>query len=200
MKLLENYKAKLKKKSKGSWASDIVFLLLIIALIFPTTRTPIIVFIKRATLFGPSVSEKDNFGKLNQNDLQWQLINDQNQTVRLADLNDKPVFINFWATWCAPCLAEMPSIEKLYMDYKDDVYFVIATYEDRALIDSFLQKQGLNFPVYRYQTKEPKLLQSKTIPATFILNTKAQIIVSEKGTSNWNSKSVRELLNKLIEL
>lgn len=199
MKLLENYKAKLKKKSKGSWASDIVFLLLIIALIFPTTRTPIIVFIKRATLFGPSVSEKDNFGKLNQNDLQWQLINDQNQTVRLADLNDKPVFINFWATWCAPCLAEMPSIEKLYMDYKDDVYFVIATYEDRALIDSFLQKQGLNFPVYRYQTKEPKLLQSKTIPATFILNTKAQIIVSEKGTSNWNSKSVRELLNKLIE-
>jgi len=199
MKLLENYKAKLKKKSKGSWASDIVFLLLIIALIFPTTRTPIIVFIKRATLFGPSVSEKDNFGKLNQNDLQWQLINDQNQTVRLADLNDKPVFINFWATWCAPCLAEMPSIEKLYMDYKDDVYFVIATYEDRALVDSFLQKQGLNFPVYRYQTKEPKLLQSKTIPATFILNTKAQIIVSEKGTSNWNSKSVRELLNKLIE-
>jgi len=199
MKLLENYKAKLKKKSKGSWASDIVFLLLIIALIFPTTRTPIIVFIKRATLFGPSVSEKDNFGKLNQNDLQWQLINDQNQTVRLADLNDKPIFINFWATWCAPCLAEMPSIEKLYMDYKDDVYFVIATYEDRALIDSFLQKQGLNFPVYRYQTKEPKLLQSKTIPATFILNTKAQIIVSEKGTSNWNSKSVRELLNKLIE-
>ncbi|MCD6090152.1 MAG: redoxin family protein [Bacteroidales bacterium] len=199
MKLLENYKAKLKKKSKGSWASDIVFLLLIIALIFPTTRTPIIVFIKRATLFGPSVSEKDNFGKLNQNDLQWQLINDQNQTVRLADLNDKPIFINFWATWCATCLAEMPSIEKLYMDYKDDVYFVIATYEDRALIDSFLQKQGLNFPVYRYQTKEPKLLQSKTIPATFILNTKAQIIVSEKGTSNWNSKSVRELLNKLIE-
>jgi thiol-disulfide isomerase/thioredoxin len=106
--------------------------------------------------------------------------------------------INIWATWCAPCIAEMPSIEKLYIDYKDDVHFVIATYEDKSLVDAFLQKQNLNLPVYRNQTKEPLLLHSKTIPATFILNTKGEIIVSEKGTSNWNSKSVRELLDQLI--
>jgi len=199
MKIIENYKAKLKKKSKWSWASDIVFILFIIALIIPTTRTPLVVFIKRATLLGPSVSENANFGKLNQNDLQWKLINDKGEEVRLSELSDKPIFINFWATWCAPCVAEMPSIEKLYIDYKDDVNFVIATYEKQSLINSFLQKHELNFPVYRYYIKEPKLLQSKTIPATFILNTEGKIIVHEKGSSNWNSKSIRALLDKLIK-
>jgi thiol-disulfide isomerase/thioredoxin len=198
MKFIENYKTKLKKKTKWSWVSDILFLLLIIALIFPATRTPLVVFLKRATLFGPSVSENDNFGKLSSNDLQWTFLNDKNESVRLSDLTDKPIFINIWATWCAPCIAEMPSIEKLYIDYKDDVHFVIATYEDKSLVDAFLQKQNLNLPVYRNQTKEPLLLHSKTIPATFILNTKGEIIVSEKGTSNWNSKSVRELLDQLI--
>jgi len=198
MKFIKNYKAKLKKKTKWSWASDIIFLILIIALIFPATRTPLVVFLKRATLLGPSVSENDNFGKLSSKDLQWQLLDENNQTVQLSDLSDKPVFINIWATWCAPCIAEMPSIEKLYLDYKQDVHFVIATYEDKNLIDAFLLKQELNLPVYRYLTKEPLLLQSKTIPATFILNTKGEIIVHEKGTSNWNSKSVRELLDQLI--
>lgn len=198
MSFIENYKAKLKKKSKWSWASDLIFFALIIALIIPSTRTPLVVFLKRVTLMGPSISENDNFGKLNQNDLSWQLINNKGETVRLSDLSDKPIFINFWATWCAPCIAEMPSINKLYLDYKDDIHFVIATYEDQALVDAFLEKHELNFPVYRYHIKEPKLLQSKTIPATFILNTKGEIVVSEKGTSNWNSKSVRTLLDRLI--
>lgn len=199
MSFIDNYKAKLKKKTKWSWASDIIFILLLIALLFPTTRTPLIVFLKRATLLGPSVSENDNFGKLSKNDLQWQLMNEKGEIIHLGDLSDKPVFINFWATWCAPCIAEMPSIDKLYADYKDKVHFVMATYEDQALVDAFLVKNELNFPVYRYLIKEPKLLQSKTIPATFILNTKGEIVVSEKGTSNWNSKSVRELLDRLIE-
>lgn len=198
MSFIENYKAKLRKKSKWSWASDIVFLLLIIALIIPATRTPLVVFLKRATLLGPSVSENDNYGKLNQNDLSWQLINDKGETIRLSELTDKPVFINIWATWCAPCIAEMPSIDKLHSDYKDNIHFVIATYEEKSLVDAFLDKHELDFPVYRYTSKEPKLLQSKTIPATFILNTKGEIVVSEKGTSNWNSKSVRALLDKLI--
>ncbi|MBN1651562.1 MAG: TlpA family protein disulfide reductase [Bacteroidales bacterium] len=198
MKFIDNYKAKLKKKSKSSWASDILFLILILALIFPATRNPIVVFVKKATLFGPSVSVHDNFGKLNSNDLQWQLINAEDQVVRLADLSSKPVFINFWATWCAPCIAEMPSVENLYLAYKDKVNFVLVTNENKALTDAFLQKQELNLPIYRYQSREPKLLSSKTIPATFILNKRGKIVVMEKGTRNWNSKNVRELLDKLI--
>ncbi|MFH0999796.1 MAG: TlpA disulfide reductase family protein [Bacteroidota bacterium] len=198
MHIMEKYFARLKKKSKWSWASDIIFGLLIIALIVPATRTPLIVLVKRATLFSPSISVKDNFGELNEIDLQWALINENDQLIRLSDLKDKPVFINIWASWCAPCIAEMPSIDKLYADYKDKVHFVIATYETKNLVNSFLLKHDLSFPVYRYQTKEPELLQSKTIPATFIINTKGQIVVSEKGTSNWNSNKVRNLLDNLI--
>lgn len=199
MTILEKYKDRLKKKTKWSWASDIVFFLLLIALIIPTTRTPLIVFVKRMTLFGPSVSANDNYGQLSKADMQWSVIDDKGNTVRLEELSDKPVFINFWATWCAPCIAEMPSIEELYTDYHDKVHFVIVTYEGQNLVTPFMQKHGFKFPTYHYQTKEPELLQSKTIPATFIITKKGEIVANEKGTSNWNSQSVRSLLDKLIQ-
>ncbi len=199
MKFIENYKAKLKKKTKWSWAGDIIFILLLIALIIPTTRTPLVVFIKRATLMSPSVSEKDNFGQLSTHDLNWTLVDAEGQTVQLKDLADKPIFINFWASWCAPCIAEMPSIEKLFADYHDKVNFVIASYENQDIINTFQKKQDLNLPFYHYSIAEPSLLQSKTIPATFIIKTKGEIVVSEKGSSDWNSERVRKLLDRLIK-
>ncbi|MBN2236520.1 MAG: TlpA family protein disulfide reductase [Bacteroidales bacterium] len=198
MSFLDKYKNKLKKKSKWSWASDLVFILFLIALLIPSTRTPLIVFIKKATLIGPSVSKTDNYGKLTSDDLQWKVIDKDGNTVRLSDLSDKPIFINFWATWCAPCIAEMPSIEKLYLDYKEDVHFLLVSYEEYQLVQKFLQKNEFRFETYRYESKEPLLLQSKTIPATFIIDRKGNIIANEKGTSNWNSKRVRELLDQLV--
>ena len=52
------------------------------------------------------------------------------KTMRLSDLKGKPVFINFWATWCPPCVGELPHIEKKYAEYKDKMHFVILSVDD----------------------------------------------------------------------
>ncbi len=72
------------------------------------------------------------------------------ETVKLSDLRGQAVLVNLWATWCPPCRAEMPAIEKIYNEYKDDGLVVLGvnmTYQDTAAdIAPFVDEYGLNFP------------------------------------------------------
>lgn len=74
--------------------------------------------------------------------------NMQGQTVTLDSLKGKPIFINFWATWCPPCVAEMPDIQKMYDKYGDRVHFVIINADGaKDDVQSFMQKNTYTFPV-----------------------------------------------------
>ena len=65
------------------------------------------------------------------------------KTMRLSDLKGKPVFINFWATWCPPCVGELPHIEKKYVEYKDRMHFVILSVDDNEQEPArFIQSKG----------------------------------------------------------
>lgn len=199
MKLLKNYIEKQKKKSLFSKITDVLFIVLIIGLLIPQTRTPIMVFIKQLTNFSPSVSVDDNFGTLNKNDFQWEFLDSGHQKKQLQDFMGKPILINFWATWCPPCIAEMPSLQKLQNDYKDKVHFIFISHEDQSLTFQFLREKGWNLKSYRPLTTEPELLQSNSLPTTFIIDKDGTIVVKETGNKNWNSDGVKELLDNLID-
>jgi thiol-disulfide isomerase/thioredoxin len=69
---------------------------------------------------------------------------------RLADHRGEVVLLNFWATWCPPCRAEMPSMEKLYQAYRDRGLVILAISGDRAgrsVVESFVQERGVTFPI-----------------------------------------------------
>jgi peroxiredoxin len=70
-------------------------------------------------------------------------------TFRLSDYRGRYVWINFWATWCPPCRAEMPDIEKVWKEEQggDLVLVAVDFGEDRATVDAFIKKLGLTFPV-----------------------------------------------------
>lgn len=199
MKILETYKSKWKKKSWWSWLSDIVFALLIIGMLIPSTRTPLMVFIKKLTLFGPSVSANDQYGQLTTKDLTWKLQNTKGEIVDLGDFQDQPIFLNFWATWCPPCIAEMPSIERLEKEYGDQVHFILVSNENQNITQKFLKEKQLNLSTYQALEQEPELLRSNSIPITYIINKKGEIIAKESGSSKWDSDSVKKLLDQLIE-
>jgi cytochrome c biogenesis protein CcmG/thiol:disulfide interchange protein DsbE len=104
--------------------------------------------------------------------------------IHLADLRGKPVLINLWASWCPPCKAEMPAIERVYQNYKGQGLQVIAintTYQDtRAAADSFAQSEGLTFPiVYDTDGKVSREYQLQALPSTFFIapNGKIQTVV-----------------------
>lgn len=199
MKLLKNYIEKYRKKSLYSKITDVLFILLIIGLLIPQTRTPIIVFVKQLTNFSPSVSAKDDFGTLSKKDYQWEFLDSGHQKRQLEDFKNKPILINFWATWCPPCLAEMPSLQKLQNDYGNKVNFIFISNEEQSLTFQFLQDKEWNLKSYRPLNHTPELLQSNSIPTTFIIDQNGKIVVKETGNKNWNGDSVRELLDQLIK-
>jgi peroxiredoxin len=96
------------------------------------------------------------------------------ETVRLSDLRGQAVLVNLWATWCPPCREEMPSIEKVYNEYQDQGFVVLAvnmTYQDDARkITPFLTERGLTFPVLLDETGDmADDYQLRSLPSSFFI-------------------------------
>jgi thiol-disulfide isomerase/thioredoxin len=117
-----------------------------------------------------------------------------------ADLEGKVVFINFWATWCPPCVAEMPSLNALYEKLKDDpgiVFLFINEDDDYSKAAAYLKAKGFSLPLVRRQGQVPKEIFSGTLPTTVVLNKKGQIVLTEEGLANYNTT---EFVNQLKAL
>ena len=112
--------------------------------------------------------------------------------------NGKVVFISYWATWCPPCIAELPTIEKLYADYGDQVNFMLISNERSETVRLFLEKKGYDLPVYLSRMQAPKALFERSIPTTYIIDGDGKILMKETGAADWNSEKVREVLQDLL--
>jgi peroxiredoxin len=93
----------------------------------------------------------------------------------LSELKGNAVLVNLWATWCPPCRAEMPAIEKMYQEYKDQGLVVLAvnmTYQDDpANVAPFIQEYGLTFPVLLEETGSVgTAYQLRSLPSTYFIN------------------------------
>ncbi len=185
---------KITKKQRNNF----IFLLIIAILIIPQTRQPIQILLhKGLALFSPSVIEAEK--RIALNDYNWNLIDENDNAYTFNEAKGKVVLINFWATWCPPCIAEMPSMEKLYHDYKDDVVFLFVSEEEQEVISKFKKKNNYDFTVYSSLTEHPEIFETRSIPRTYILDKKGNIAIDKSGAADWNSESVRELLDTLLK-
>lgn len=119
--------------------------------------------------------------------------------IPFENFRNKVIIIGFWATWCPSCVAEMPSLQKLYNDYKDKVVFVLITSEEPKQVREFMQKKQYNLPVFYNENNLPKELYSNKIPATFLISSEGKIIIKKIGVAHWNSQKVREILDTLVK-
>lgn len=92
-------------------------------------------------------------------------------SVMLSDFFDKPLVLNFWATWCGPCKSEMPGFNRLYEQYKDRVNFVLVNVSDsEKTVSDFLEENGYSFPSYFDKTQIASYTYgASSIPLTFIM-------------------------------
>ncbi len=106
------------------------------------------------------------------------------------DLNQykgKTIFLNFWATWCKPCIQEMPSIANAMKKVnKDEVVFLFASTEEADEIKSF--RERMPFPFHYVKVNNFETLDIMTIPTTFIFNSKGKRVFNEMGYRKWDSK------------
>lgn len=131
-------------------------------------------------------------------DYHWNLVDLNGNQFNFENTRGKVVLVNFWATWCPPCVAELPSMDRLHDAYKDQVVFAFVANDKKDKIQSFLAKREFNLPVYFEASRTPNVLVSRSIPATFILDKSGAIVVREIGAAQWDSEETKELLNQLV--
>jgi thiol-disulfide isomerase/thioredoxin len=182
-----------------SVASDIVFFGLILMLLIPTTRRLLLSGVATArtwiTCTGGSAGQKPSLASDSWN---WRYTDGLGRISAFGSLRGEVIFLNQWATWCPPCSAEMPSVERLFRDYGTRVKFVMLTGEDPEKVKQYLLKQGYTFPVSFGSVAGSDLL-SRSIPATAIINRAGEMVISRKGAMNWNARKIRKLLDQAIE-
>ncbi|NOR28756.1 MAG: redoxin family protein [Lutibacter sp.] len=173
--------------------SNILFVIVVGLLLFPSTRE----WGMRQLAFTPSVEKIENAETIN--NYNWNLKGLNTESLNFNEFENKVIFVNFWATWCPPCRAEMPMIQKLYNDYKDKVAFVFITNENWNTVKPFFDKNGYDLPVYNSISSPPqKFTETNSIPASYLIDKNGAILISKVGAADWNSTKVRNSLNDLI--
>ena len=116
----------------------------------------------------------------------------------LSDWKGKPIFLNFWATWCPPCIAEMPDINKLYKFVKKEVHFaIISVDKDREKAKKFAEQKGFDLPIYFIKNRLPQVYESTKIPTTYVIDSQGQIVISQRGMAKYSSDAFINYLGGL---
>ncbi len=121
---------------------------------------------------------------------------DGNRT-NLREFEGKTIFLNFWATWCPPCIAEMPNIQKLYKDFEssEDIVFVMLSLdEDPEKARAFMERKEFSMPVYFLAGRQPGVYNSTVVPTTYVISPEGYIVTEKRGMANYNTVSFREFL------
>jgi thiol-disulfide isomerase/thioredoxin len=130
----------------------------------------------------------------------------QEQPADLSAYKGKKLIVNLWATWCGPCVTEMPSLAKLADHLKDQDVVVLAISEDRGgkfVVDPFVKEHGLTgLPIYLDKTMSTgKALKEATIlPMTILIDADGNEIARVKGDRDWDSAESRAEIAKVFGL
>jgi len=182
-------------------SGDIVFWLLLVMMIIPGPRKAISTTVNRVmlNLKNPGISKEEKQVTLNDLDYNWVLTDGQAKRFNMSNFKEEVIFLNFWATWCPPCVAELPEIQKAYEKYGDKVNFLLVTNQDPEVVEAFMEKHGYNLPVLYPGTSTPKVFESTSIPTTFIISRDGKIVTKKKGAVNWDSRATDRLFAQLLK-
>ena len=128
--------------------------------------------------------------------------NKSGETVSLSSLKGKVVFINFWATWCPPCIQEMPTINELKAKYKgnDDIVFLMVDVDNKMeKSTAFMEKNKYDLPVYVPASNIPSEYLGSSIPTTVILDKSGDMIARIEGGRDYTSPEIIKVVNELVE-
>lgn len=122
--------------------------------------------------------------------------------IYLSEFEGKAIFMNLWATWCPPCIAEMPNIQRLYNDMSENenIVFVMASLDqDPQKAWDFVERKEFTFPVYSVIAK-PRVYDSSVVPTTYVISPKGDIVMEHQGMAKYDTDEFKEFLNSVSGL
>lgn len=129
------------------------------------------------------------------------LKNEDGTMIDVSALQNKVIFINFWASWCPPCRAEFPSVQKLYDQYRNHPDFVFLTVnldDNVSLGKSYLKEKGFTVPFLVSAGNIPDVLYSGSLPTTVVLDKKGEIRLHHKGLADYSKDSFYKQIDELL--
>ena len=122
-----------------------------------------------------------------------------NELVYLEEFRGKVVFLNFWASWCPPCIAEMSEIQSLYqkMNKKKYVFLMVATEKNAQKAFDLVKRKGYEFPVFQIASVIPKTYQLDVIPTTFVIDPQGKIAMRNTGMASYDNDVFIDFLQDL---
>ncbi len=133
-------------------------------------------------------------------DAKFMNINGKNS--KLSDFKGKVIMLNLWATWCPPCRAEMPSMQKLYDDFKNKNFVITAVSQGENLdtVKNFLKNNNYSFPIFIDINNEiARVYSTGSIPTTYLIDKEGYLIARFVGGRDWYSKESIDLINELLK-
>jgi len=123
------------------------------------------------------------------------------EALTLESLRGKTIFMNFWATWCAPCLAEMPYIENLYQDMKDEnvAFVLVSTDDDIEVAKRFVEARGYSMPIYRFVGHIPDMYNIRSLPTTYVISPSGTMATVHFGMANYDTRGFRKFLRETMD-
>ncbi|MBI1750706.1 MAG: TlpA family protein disulfide reductase [Acidobacteria bacterium] len=145
-----------------------------------------------------NAAQQDERATLGEREYGWKLRSLDGREATFGEYRGKVVFVNVWATWCGPCVAEMPGIQALYDAVEQEgAAFVLVSEEKEGTVKSFVEQARYSFPVFT-TGQIPEVFETRGIPATFIVNRQGAIVYKHLGSADWNTDSCRKLLRALL--
>lgn len=134
-------------------------------------------------------------------DYDWTMEAMNGGEISLADYRGKVLFLNVWATWCPPCVAEMPSIEKLYRELSPEglEFLMVSVDDDTRDVTRFMDKNSYTFPTAMWIEEGPSALESEFIPATFVIGSDGRVLLRHIGEHDWASPKTIALLRQVLK-
>ena len=190
----------MKPKSTKQKIINLIFVFVVLLMLIPQTRKPIQIVLQKAVAKMVKPQLLTTAKTLDWASYDWKL-NDSNEEVfNFEDTKGKVIIINFWATWCPPCIAEMSDFQNLFEIYQhsDKIEFLFVSQEEFKVINDFMKRKNYSVPFYRPITKFPKEFNLSSIPRTFIIDQTGQIVLDKTGVADWDGEKMKDILDVLI--
>lgn len=189
--------SKMRRKVKKEIIEWVVFFGIIGILYVTGLHTTVFGTIQRG-LLATGIMKPDLDGDTREASYDLILVDMEGNELDLTDWKSETIFMNYWATWCPPCIAEMPDINNLYNQTKDEVKFaMISVDDDRDKAKAFVKRKGFDFPVYFVKSYIPEVYATNSIPTTYVISPEGKIVVSRYGMAKYSGEEFVGYLKKL---